>query len=258
MRNLMHIWRVTIMPLHSSCLFRVHFNRFVGTPRNEPGAGSIKGRTKYTRFGIKRAGLGNIRQMLEGQPGGVIPHGQSAIISSRKHDSFLIDSQSIDYCLVADEVMHEDALRAFPFFYVIAPCTRRGEAVFCGVDGKRANGLFVVRESSHAFPRREVPESDCAIHTARYDLRLRGLSLNIRNGARMTSEGENIRPCPHVPNPHARISTSGAENIEGRMNRERINTGEVSVIMSDDFVHFQIPTFDHLVFRAREQVWMPI
>ena len=80
--------------------------------------------------------------------------------------------------------------------------------------------------------------------------------------------------CPHIPNTSGRVSSRGNENVQCRMETERVNSGEVSVVMADDLVGFQIPTFDHLrrhilemighlphdthlVLSAREEIRMP-
>ena len=48
------------------------------------------------------------------------------------------------------------------------------------------------------------------------------------------------------------ILTRGHENIDGGVKREGVNGGKMTVIMTYDFVHLQIPTFHQFVFAGAE------
>lgn len=58
-----------------------------------------------------------------------------------------------------------------------------------------------------------------------------------------------------------RPATSALKRRErggGKVRPERINTTEMTVVMANDFVLFEVPTFDHLILPTTEEIRMPI
>jgi hypothetical protein len=61
---------------------------------------------------------------------------------------------------------------------------------------------------------------------------------------------------PHVPHSYHSITSAGAEDIQGWMERQAVDTRKMSVIMSYDLVRLEIPALDHLVLSTAKQVGM--
>lgn len=195
---------------------------------------------------------------------------QPSSLTSREHDAFLVDTERVDDGLVADKVVHKYALGALPLFdavvvscdmiinSLVPSCAGAGKAVLCRVDRQRSHRFLVVGQGGHTLAGGQVPQSytvsqvpgigspDGAIHATRNDLRVRGLGLDIRDGACVSSQGENVRPGSHVPYTHACIATGGHEHVESGVHAERVDAREMSVVMSDDFVHLKVPALHHL------------
>ena len=72
----------------------------------------------------------------------------------------------------------------------------------------------------------------------------------------MAAEDVDVASGSHVPDPGHTVSAAGDEDIEGGVNGEGVDTGEVAVIVSDYFVGFEVPAFYHFVFAAGEEVGM--
>lgn len=78
-------------------------------------------------------------------------------LTAGEQDAIVIDAQGIDSRIMPAEVVHKSAFGALPLLDVV-PARRAGrEGEFGGMDGKRANGLFVVRQLGERFPCCEVP-----------------------------------------------------------------------------------------------------
>ena len=50
----------------------------------------------------------------------------------------------------------------------------------------------------------------------------------------------------HVPDARRGVATRGDEDIEGRVQGERVHAREMSVVVPDDLVHLEVPALDHL------------
>ena len=95
--------------------------------------------------------------MLERQSRSVIPESQGTVVRTREHNALLIDAESIDDCLMTDEVVHENAFRAFPLLDVVSSGTGTRETVLGGVNSKSANRFFMVGQGGHALARSKIP-----------------------------------------------------------------------------------------------------
>lgn len=78
-------------------------------------------------------------------------------------------------------------------------------------------------------------------HRAGDDLRIAVLTLDGRDGRGVTAQDVHVRLGPHVPHARDGIATGGDEHVERRMQVERIDAGQVTVILPNDLVDFQVP-----------------
>jgi len=63
-----------------------------------------------------------------------------------------------------------------------------------------------------------------------------------------------LRLGAHVPHTRRRIAAGRHDDIERRVQAQRIDTREVPIVLPHDFVRLEIPAFDQLVFTGRKEV----
>ena len=58
----------------------------------------------------------------------------------------------------------------------------------------------------------------------------------------------------HIPNTGGGISTASHQNVDCWMKRHAVDGAQVAVVVSNDFVVFEIPAFHLSIFTGTEQV----
>ena len=89
------------------------------------------------------------------------------------------------------------------------------------------------------------------------NLRVGRLGQKAANRTFMATESMDLSSGSHVPDTSDSISTAGNENVERRMKRQTKDTAQMPMVMANDLIGFQIPTFYHLVFASRKEVRVP-
>jgi hypothetical protein len=77
------------------------------------------------------------------------------------------------------------------------------------------------------------------------------------NSVRVSTEAMNLSLRPHIPDTSCSISSTCHKDIKLWMKSQRIDSAEMTVIMSDYLILLEIPAQDLLVLAAREQVRVP-
>ena len=156
---------------------------------------------------------------------------------------------------MAFEVLHKSTLWALPLLDGV--CATASERELGRVGCERSDTLLMVGEDGHGFAGGEIPEADVGIEGACDYLRVRFLALHVSDGGRVARENVDVASRTHVPNSGYTITASCDQKIQCRMNGQCVNTAQMTMIVPNDLVRFQIPTFHHLVLSTREQVRMP-
>lgn len=112
----------------------------------------------------------------------------------------------------------------------------------------------MIGQSFDAFSHSNVPHFYERIVTACNNVWLILLSHHWTNCVSMTNQWMDLSSNSDVPNSGGAVSASCDEHTQALVNFEAINTTQVAVIASDDFVHFQIPTFYWLIFATRKKI----
>lgn len=58
----------------------------------------------------------------------------------------------------------------------------------------------------------------------------------------------------YIPNPRSAISSSGNQYVESFVYLHAVNTAKMSVIVTNNLVHFKVPAFNGLVLPTGEKV----
>ena len=53
------------------------------------------------------------------------------------------------------------------------------------------------------------------------------------------------------------LNTCGDEDVDGGVERQRVDGGKMAVVMTNHFVHFQIPTFHQFILSGAER-WLKV
>jgi hypothetical protein len=102
----------------------------------------------------------------------------------------------------------------------------------------------VVGQSLNTLSHANVPHLDKRVITASNNIGLKLLRNNGADRMRMARERMNLPPDPNIPNPSRTIPAPRNQHPQSLMNLQRINPTQMSMITPDNFVHFQVPTFD--------------
>lgn len=137
------------------------FDSLIRLTTNQPQSRFIERARKDPTLRIQRPWLRGGVQALVPMARLPIPEGNRSIITTREKDIVFIDAKGIDDCVLAFEVLHEGAFRAFPLLYGV--CAPAGERPLDGVLGKRSHALFVMGEHAHRFAGCEVPKPHSGI-----------------------------------------------------------------------------------------------
>jgi len=89
------------------------------------------------------------------------------------------------------------------------------------------------------------------------DLGLGRLADDASDRVGVSREGVNVGLGPHVPDARRRVPARGHQDVDGRVQRQRIHGAQVAVVMADNLVVLQIPAFHLPVFPTAEQIRMP-
>lgn len=174
--------------------------------------------------------------------------------TSREQDVVLIHTHRVDNRILPLKVLHKGPLGTLPLLDAPRAPTRKRK--LGRMNGQRANALLVMGEHPHGLAGGEIPQPDRRIERCSDNLWICLLALKVRDRAGMARENMDVAAGAHVPHTSDTIPTSSDEDIERRMQSERINTTEVAMVVADNFVGLQIPALDHFVLTAREEVWM--
>jgi hypothetical protein len=136
----------------------VDLDRLVRLAGDEPRAGVVELHLENARLRVQRAGLDGRLEPLEVVPGPPVPEEHRPVVRARHHHPVRVDSETVDDCVVAGEVLDELPLGTLPLFDVVG--AGRGEHVQLGVEAEAAHGLLVVGERGHGLPGRQVPQAD--------------------------------------------------------------------------------------------------
>ena len=184
-----------------------------------------------------------------------VPKGHGSVVAAGEEDVVFVDAEGVDDGVLTVEILHEGTLGAFPL--LDAAGAAAGEGPFDRMLGQGPDAFFVMGEHAHGFSRREVPEADGGVEGGGDDLgfatRLAG---EVRDRLFVSAEDVHVASGSHVPYPCHAVSAAGHEDVEGRVQGEGVDAGEVAVVVADHFVGFEVPAFDHFVLAAREEVRM--
>lgn len=122
--------------------------------------------------------------------------------------------------------------------------------------GERSDALLVMGKHSHALARGQVPKTHSRVHRSSNDLGVRLLRNDGRHSALVAGKDHDVCPRAHVPDPSYTVSARRDEHVEGGVQRERVDAGEVAVVVANHAVAFEVPTLDHFVLAAGEEIWM--
>lgn len=68
------------------------------------------------------------------------------------------------------------------------------------------------------------------------------MTLDARDRRRMTREDHDILPRTHIPYTSCTVSTGGEQDVERWVDVERVDTREMTVVLSNHAICFQVPT----------------
>lgn len=86
-----------------------------------------------------------------------------------------------------------------------------------------------------------------------------GLGLLGHNGShcmRVSHQSVHLLADTDIPNPCSTVSPSRYEHVKPLMDLHAVDSTEMSVIVPDDFVHFQVPAFDRFVLPTSKKIGM--
>lgn len=116
--------------------------------------------------------------------------------------------------------------------------------------------FLVICQCFYTFSLADVPHLDKRVVTTCNDIRFELLSQYRANCMCMTNKRMDLPSDSDVPNSGNTVSTSCNKHTKPLMNFETIDTWQMSMVASDDFIHFQIPAFDRLILTTGEQIRM--
>ena len=70
----------------------------------------------------------------------------------------------------------------------------------------------------------------------------------------MPSQSVYLPPHSDIPNPCCAIPTASDKHTQILVNFQTVNTAQMAMVVSNYFVHFQIPTFHRFVLAAGKQI----
>ena len=114
--------------------------------------------------------------------------------------------------------------------------------------------LLVVGECGQCPASSQVPQSDGGVVGCCDDLGISGLCEDTSHCVGVPSQGVDVDLGPHVPDPGHRVPAAGDQDIQGGMEREVIDSAEMTVVVTDHLVILQIPALDLSVLPGREEV----
>lgn len=104
----------------------------------------------------------------------------------------------------------------------------------------------------------QVPQLHGLVRRARHHLRIRRLGEKRAHGVLVAREARGLHPAPHVPDPGRAIPAPGDQDVERRVQAHAEDPAQVSVVVANHFVRFQVPAFDLLVQGTRKQIRVPV
>ncbi len=174
------------------------------------------------------------------------------IVPTRHQDPIVIDRERMDYGLVSRPTLEKASILTLPLFQTIR--RSRHKRPF---ERRFRNGpdtLLVMRECRHALAGDQIPHFNRGIVRSGNDGRMRRLHLNRRDGVIVSRQTVHLFLGAHIPHSSHGIPSSRHEQIQIGMQRQTENTRQVSVIVANDLIGFQIPAFDLLVFAGTEEI----
>ena len=181
-----------------------------------------------------------------------VPESDAAVIPAAEHDVVLVDGQRVDDAVVTLEVHHEVAARVQPLLDLAR--ARRRPRVLGRVVDEGAHAALVVRQHAHRLAGREVVHADCGVQAAGDDLGVGGLGQDGADGAAVAAEHVDVAARAHVPDAHDAVAPARAQDVEGRVQAQRVHARQVPVVVPDHLVRLEVPALDHLVLAAAEEV----
>jgi len=241
------------MTIGSGCfVFFIELDGLVSFTSNESRSSLIESCSKDSILGLQRTGLDHGLNLLITESTLPVPEIDRPIVCTRCQHVVLVQTQGIDDTVVSAKILHELAFGELPLFDVVG--RGRGEGELRGVDGHCPHGLLVVGENCGAGTLGKVPETDGAVHGTGEDLWVDSLASNGGYRVGVTSEDVDLGLGTYVPDSGSGVSASGDKDVEGGVDGQAVDTGEVTVVVSDDLVVLEIPALDLLVFSTGEEV----
>lgn len=216
---------------------------------------------------LQRPRLHLSRFLLEAIPRAVIPKTHPSVVSPRNQDAILLHRHGVPHNGGGSSgagwswdghFVQEPPVLALPFANGrIGRRRTKGAFVQSGrCRSQGADALGVVRQGGKAFAGGQVPQFDGGVVRARGDLGVRWGGEYGRNG--MLVPRQDVHGCfgAHVPHTRDRVAARRDENVQRRVQGQAVHARQVSVVMSNDLIRFQIPAFDHFVFSRRKEIGM--
>ena len=234
-----------------------NLNGLVGFPGNQSGSGPIKTCRHDPIFGIQRPRLHNRLRGLKLVPRLVIPKLHRPIVTTTDQHTVVVDRQGIhNFGIVMAVIFQKFPIPALPLFDTIGGTRDKG--IFKGRGDHGPDRFLMMRQRGLAFSGNQIPQFNGRIVTSGNDLGVGRLGENGPDGIVVSGQTVDLMFGPHIPDPGDGIAASRHQQIEGGMEGQAKDATEMPVIMSNDLIGFQIPTFDLFVFGGTEQVGMSV
>ena len=148
------------------------------------------------------------------------------------------------------------SLRRLPEANLVRRCCGKGVLNWMCYHGP--DSLLVMSQCLNALALANVPQLDRLVVRAGDDLRFVSLADDGFNGVAVAGKRMHTSLRPHVPDSRRRVTPTGDQQIELRVQRKGENGAQVTVILADDLVLLEVPALNLLILASREQVWVAV